>query len=65
MGNRTLLAIIWDGRTNLGLVRFYATETVKRLADVFDELGRRPAEANQGLGGDFGAEAAAALDDLF
>ncbi len=66
VGNRTLLAIIWDGRTNLGLVRFYATETVKRLAEIFLDLSRRaPQEGAEGLGGNFGAEAAAALDDLF
>ncbi|HPF14640.1 MAG: roadblock/LC7 domain-containing protein [Planctomycetes bacterium] len=66
VGNRTLLAIIWDGRTNLGLVRFYATETVKRLSEIFDDIGRRaPSVPTESLSGSFGAEASAALDDLF
>ncbi len=66
VGDRTLLAILWDGRTNLGLVRFYATETVKRLVGVFDELAQRaPDENTEQISGDFGSAAAAALDDLF
>ena len=31
VGNRTLLAALFDARTNLGMVRFYAQETSERL----------------------------------
>ncbi|MCP3919838.1 MAG: hypothetical protein GY711_30255 [bacterium] len=66
IGQRTLLAIVWDERTNLGLVRFYAQETSRRLEMVFEEIGRRPVDPNQAeLSGDYSREAAAALDDLF
>ena len=67
IGQRTILAIVWDERTNLGLVRFYAQETAKRLEQAFFEIGTRPIDEtqNEGLGDDYSKEATAALDDLF
>ncbi len=67
VGERTLLAIVWDERTNLGLVRFYAQESSKRLVDLFTEMCSRPPkpEDGSGLADDYSQKAAAALDDLF
>jgi predicted regulator of Ras-like GTPase activity (Roadblock/LC7/MglB family) len=66
VGNRTLLAILFDDRTNLGLVRFYAQETARTLSEIFDDIRDRPAvEGGPVLSQDFSADAAAALDDLF
>ena len=67
VGARTLLAIVWDERTNLGLVRFYAQETTKRLERVFVEISSRsgPDPDAPGLSTDYSKEAAAALDELF
>ncbi|MFT4539016.1 MAG: putative regulator of Ras-like GTPase activity (Roadblock/LC7/MglB family) [Planctomycetota bacterium] len=65
VGGRTLLAILWDERTNLGLVRFYAQETGRRLANVFQEIECRPVPVDENLSDNYSAEATAALDDLF
>ena len=66
VGERTLLAIVWDERTNLGLVRYYAQETSKRLADLFEAISSRPPSPDEGgLADDYSQQAAAALDDLF
>lgn len=67
VGERTLLAIVWDERTNLGLVRFYGQETSKRLCELFQEIANRPAPSGggDGLADDYSQQAAAALDDLF
>ena len=66
VGNRTLLAILFDDRTNLGLVRFYAQETARTLTEIFDEiLQRPPSDADPALSQDFSADATAALDELF
>jgi predicted regulator of Ras-like GTPase activity (Roadblock/LC7/MglB family) len=63
IGDRTLLAVALDGRTNLGLVRFYAQELTGRLGQV---LARIAAEGRTGqLSNNFSAEGAAALDQLF
>lgn len=66
VGGRTLMATLWDDRTNLGLVRFYSAETTRRLEEIFDEMANRPAsDEDDQLDGNYGAEATAALDDLF
>ena len=66
IGDRTLLAIVWDERTNLGLVRYYAQEASRRLTDLFVEIRSRPPSAGDaGLADDYSQQASAALDDLF
>ena len=63
VGDRTLMATLFDGRTNLGMVRFYAQETAARLNTVFEEIeseDRRPQ-----LDEDFESSAEDALDKLF
>ena len=67
VGERTLLAVVWDERSNLGLVRFYAQETTKLLERIFEEIADRPDDQNPQLelSDGYGEEAAAVLDDLF
>jgi predicted regulator of Ras-like GTPase activity (Roadblock/LC7/MglB family) len=65
VGDRALLAMVFDQRTNLGMVRYYAVESVRRLTEILDEIGKRDASAQQGLSSDFSSSAAAALDRLF
>ena len=66
VGVRTLLAIVWDERTNLGLIRFYAQETARRLEDIFEEImGRAPSGDDESLSEGYSEQATAVLDDLF
>jgi hypothetical protein len=66
IGDRTLLAVLFDERTNMGLVRFYAQETCQHIDAVLSEIATRPPSAQQAtLSKDFSADAAAALDNLF
>jgi len=65
VGNRTLLAVLFDERTNMGLVRFYAQEASQHIAVVLGEIETRPESADQGLGKNFSADASAALENLF
>jgi predicted regulator of Ras-like GTPase activity (Roadblock/LC7/MglB family) len=62
VGDRTLLTILFDDRTTVGMVRLYATETAKRLADIYNEAVSRPQEP---LGGDYGDSAKRKLEHLF
>jgi predicted regulator of Ras-like GTPase activity (Roadblock/LC7/MglB family) len=64
IGDRTLLAVLFDDRTNLGLVRFYAQETARQLTEIFDDISQRP-PGDSSLSQDFSADASAALDNLF
>lgn len=64
IGDRTLLAVLFDDRTNLGLVRFYAQETARQLTEIFDDISRRP-PGDSSLSQNFSSDASAALDNLF
>ncbi|MEW6071904.1 MAG: roadblock/LC7 domain-containing protein [Planctomycetota bacterium] len=63
IGERTLMATLFDGRTNLGMVRFYAQEAAVRISKVFAEIASEERVGN--LQEDFEARAADALDKLF
>jgi len=62
IGERTLMAALFDGRTNLGMVRFYAQETAERIEAILVEI--RAEDRGTGLTEEFGAGAASALDDI-
>src|SRR5882672_7614424 len=55
IGERTLLATLFDGRTNLGMVRFYAQEAAGRLQDVLDDIHSQNRSAD--LNSDFSSRA--------
>ena len=64
VGERTLLTILFDDRTTVGMVRLYAGETAKKLADIYrDALNRAPEDS--GLDEEFGSDAKNKLDNLF
>jgi len=67
LAERTLFAIVFDDRTNLGLVRFYAQETARHLEAMLHSVAERDPEdqPKAELDGDFSQDAAAALDNLF
>jgi predicted regulator of Ras-like GTPase activity (Roadblock/LC7/MglB family) len=65
VGDRTLLAVLFDQRTNLGLVRFYSQEAARQLAAIFEDMAARPVQEGSGLSDDFSQDAADALDKLF
>ena len=54
---------LFDDRTNLGLVRFYAQETSSRLRAIFDSILAENRTTDLGAG--FSKDATAALDELF
>jgi predicted regulator of Ras-like GTPase activity (Roadblock/LC7/MglB family) len=68
LGERALFAAVFDGRTNLGLVRYYAAESAGRMEKVLEEMKNRAEESEapgDQLSSDFTASAAEALDKLF
>jgi predicted regulator of Ras-like GTPase activity (Roadblock/LC7/MglB family) len=64
VGERTILVVIFDDRTTIGMVRLYAKETSAELAKVFNEMqgkkGTRPE-----LSENFTELAQDKLDDIF
>lgn len=63
VGERTLMAALFDGRTNLGMVRFYAQETAERINRILSEIAAEDRSA--GLSDEFTSGAEDALDKLF
>jgi predicted regulator of Ras-like GTPase activity (Roadblock/LC7/MglB family) len=64
VGDRTLLTILFDDRTTVGMVRLYATETAKKLADIYRDALNRPDDGS-GLDAEYGSNAKKTLDKLF
>ena len=66
VGDRTLLTVIFDDSTTVGMVRLYATEATKKLNKLFAEIAlRKDAPAGEGLDEDYTDQAKSALDDVF
>ena len=63
VGDRAILTVLFDDATTLGMVRLYATETAKKLAEVYRSAAERPNDA--ALGDDYNNDAKKSLDKLF
>ncbi|MGE3166209.1 MAG: roadblock/LC7 domain-containing protein [Planctomycetota bacterium] len=64
VGNRTLLATVFDERTTIGMVRLYAKEASEKLNVIFKDINER-APRSEDLGDDFAESAKGALDFFF
>ncbi len=64
VGQRTILAVIFDDKTTLGMVRLYASQVSSKLAELFDEIGERKG-AGEKISEEFGEAARGKLDDIF
>jgi predicted regulator of Ras-like GTPase activity (Roadblock/LC7/MglB family) len=65
VGERSILVVIFDDRTTIGMVRLYAKEASSELTRVFQEITDRKHEDEGGIGGDFSDKAQEKLDDIF
>ena len=68
VGDRTLLTILFDDRTTVGMVRLYASETCKKLCQVFETTAQRQASGKdnlESLDDGYGRNAKSALDKFF
>ena len=65
VGDRTLLTILFDDRTTVGMVRLYANETAKKLAEIFKAAMDRGPEDDPGLNEGFHDDAKDKLKSLF
>jgi predicted regulator of Ras-like GTPase activity (Roadblock/LC7/MglB family) len=64
VGERTILAVIFDDRTTLGMVRLYSTQVSSKLGQVFNEISARKIESEK-ISQEFGQAAKGKLDDIF
>ena len=69
VGERALLTALFEDNTTIGMVRLYASESAKRLGDIFRRQTARPVPGNGAASASknaaFSAGSAGALDDVF
>ncbi len=65
VGERSILVVIFDDRTTIGMVRLYAKETAVDLGSIFEEVQNRKEEVPQGISDEFSDMAQDKLDDIF
>ena len=67
VGERSILVVIFDDRTTIGMVRLYAKETAVELARIFDQIQANADDApqQQTVTNEFAAGAQDKLDDIF
>jgi len=64
VGKRTILGVLFDDTTTIGMVRLYAAETARKLTSLFKKLGGRTTPDEE-IGEGFTKEAANTLDSVF
>jgi predicted regulator of Ras-like GTPase activity (Roadblock/LC7/MglB family) len=64
VGKRTILGVLFDDTTTIGMVRLYAAETARKLTSLFKKLGGRTTPEEE-IGEGFTKEAANTLDSVF
>jgi predicted regulator of Ras-like GTPase activity (Roadblock/LC7/MglB family) len=65
VGDRSILAVVFDDRTTIGMVRLYAKETAAELVKIFASLKSKVQAESPGLSDEFAASAGDKLDDIF
>ena len=64
VGERTILAVIFDDKTTLGMVRLYASQVSSKLGELFGDIAERKSEGEK-ISQEFGQAAKGKLDDIF
>jgi predicted regulator of Ras-like GTPase activity (Roadblock/LC7/MglB family) len=65
VGERTIIAVIFDDRTTVGMVRLYSNEVSKKLGKLFETMGDRDDSDAPTIDDNFGSQAGDALDEMF
>ena len=65
IGERAILAIIFDDRTTVGMVRLYAKEVAEALTQILCDAEKSSRGPQPGLQAGFAASAQERLDDIF
>lgn len=65
VNERTILVVIFDDRTTIGMVRLYSKETSEELNQIFEAAMQKSERGDEGLSDDFTNSAESKLDDIF
>jgi predicted regulator of Ras-like GTPase activity (Roadblock/LC7/MglB family) len=64
VGDRTILATVFDDKTTVGMVRLYARTACEKMEEIFEDIARKPKRSGT-LDAEFGSSAKGALDFFF
>jgi predicted regulator of Ras-like GTPase activity (Roadblock/LC7/MglB family) len=65
VGDRTILAAVFDERTTIGMVRLYAKEASQKLDKLFEDISTREDDGSQHIAADFAKNAKDQMDAVF
>lgn len=65
VGDRSILVVVFDDRTTIGMVRLYAKEASVDLEQIFTDSLSKGSADDSGLTDEFTASAGDKLDDIF
>lgn len=65
VGERSILAVVFDDRTTIGLVRLYAKETSEELTNILTKATEEERDRKTQMDPDFSASLENKLDDIF
>jgi predicted regulator of Ras-like GTPase activity (Roadblock/LC7/MglB family) len=65
IGERTILVVIFDDRTTIGMVRLYSKEISETLQEILTNAGKKPKDQELKLDEEFSSSAENKLDDIF
>jgi predicted regulator of Ras-like GTPase activity (Roadblock/LC7/MglB family) len=65
IGERTILVVIFDDRTTIGMIRLYAKEISETLQEILNNAGKKTREKNLEIDAEFSSSAEDKLDDIF
>jgi predicted regulator of Ras-like GTPase activity (Roadblock/LC7/MglB family) len=65
VGERSILAVIFDDRTTIGLVRLYAKQTSEELTTILTSASQEKRDKRDQMAPDFSASLESKLDDVF
>jgi predicted regulator of Ras-like GTPase activity (Roadblock/LC7/MglB family) len=64
VGERSIMVVIFDDRTTIGMVRLYAREAAQELTKIFEEI-KKNTQQQSAVNDDFAEETQDKLDDIF
>jgi predicted regulator of Ras-like GTPase activity (Roadblock/LC7/MglB family) len=65
VGNRTLLAIIFDDKTTVGMVRLYSNEVTKKMVGVFTDASKKGQAGGAQIDKGYAQAAGSKVDEFF
>ncbi len=65
VGDRTILATVFDERTTIGMVRLYAKEASQKLDKLFEDISTRGDDGSEQISADFAKSAKDQMDAVF